>query len=105
MKEGKFDQAEDLYLRSLSFWKTEPSKHGDEARALYALGCLYIEKKNYRTAAERLRQALNLVERFSGPYQIGLVPYLEKYAYALYHLGRMSEVHRLKSRAKSISGL
>lgn len=104
IKQGKYSEAEELYYTSLKIHRTEISKHGDEARARYALGCLYIEQKKYAQAAAMLRQALNMAESFNGPCQITLVPYLEKYAYALYHLGRMSEVARLRGRARTISG-
>ncbi|MBX9719810.1 MAG: hypothetical protein K2X81_00305, partial [Candidatus Obscuribacterales bacterium] len=79
-------------------------KTGDESRAYFALGSLYVEEKNYAAAVPMLRQALHMVERFSGPYQIGLVPYLQKYAYALYHLGRIGESRQLNARADAISG-
>lgn len=104
IKEGKYAEAEQLYIRAQSFWKKVPSKGGDEARCLYALGCLYIEQKNYAAAAPALAQALHMAERFSGPQSIQLVPYLEKYAYALYYLGRRGETNHLRARANFISG-
>lgn len=104
IRQQKFGEAEELYRSSLSFWHTQPSKHGDEARALFALGCLYIDQKKYAQAVSPLRQALHMAESFNGPCQIALVPYLEKYAYALYHLGRMNDVRRLRARANTIAG-
>ncbi|MBY0549425.1 MAG: tetratricopeptide repeat protein [Candidatus Obscuribacterales bacterium] len=104
VKQGKYSEAEELYLSTLNIRRTELSKHGDEARARFALGSLYVEQKKYAQAAAMLRQALHMAESFNGPYQIGIVPYLEKYAYALYHLGRMGEVARLRGRARTIAG-
>lgn len=105
MKEGKYSDAEALYQRAVStFWKHEQSKNGDDARALYALGCIYDEQKRYSEAAHVLARALNIAESVSGPYSIGLVPYLEKYAYTLYYLGRKPETDHLRARASSITG-
>ncbi|MBX9687162.1 MAG: tetratricopeptide repeat-containing protein [Candidatus Obscuribacterales bacterium] len=104
IKEGKYSQAEELYQKALHFWDQVPSKTGDESRANFALGSLYCEEKKFALAAPYLKRALNMVERFSGPCQIGLVPYLEKYAYALYYLGRREETRQLRARADYISG-
>jgi tetratricopeptide (TPR) repeat protein len=105
IKAGKYDQAEQLYLRARNFWKEEPSKCGNEARDLYALGCLYDDQKNYSAAAPLFQQALGMSEQFNGPYSIQLVPYLQKYAYTLYYLGRRSESDQLKARASTIAGV
>jgi tetratricopeptide (TPR) repeat protein len=105
MQEGKLSDAEALYQRALAtFWKTEPSKGAEDARALYALGCIYDEQRRYSEAAHVFARALNIAERVSGPYSIGLVPYLEKYAYTLYYLGRRGETDHLRARANTISG-
>jgi len=105
IQSGKYKQAEDIYLKAHhDFWKTEPSKGGDEARVLYALGCLYLTEKKYASAAPVFHQALLMAERINGPYSIGLVPYLEQYAYTLYYLGRRAETDNLRARANSISG-
>lgn len=104
IKAGKYEQAKELYLRAQNFWKTEPSKYGNDARALFSLGCLYADEKNYTAAAPVLKQALDLSEQFNGPSSIALIPYLQKYAYTLYYLGRKSETEQLRARANTISG-
>lgn len=104
IKEKKYAEAEALYREALGFWDKEPSKTGDESRALFALGCLYVDEKKYSQAAPVLQQSLERVQRFSGPCSIGLVPYLQKYAYALYYLRRVSESNNLKARAEYILG-
>ena len=101
---GHYKEAEDLYARAQTLWAKEPSEGGDEARALYALGSLYIEEKKYQAAVAVLRRALHMVQAFDGPYSIGLVPYLQKYAYADYYLGRRAESDQLKARALAIAG-
>jgi tetratricopeptide (TPR) repeat protein len=103
-KEGKYPQAEELYLRAQNFWKTEPSKYGSEARAMYALGCLYDDQKNYAAAGPLLQRALEKSEQFNGPSSVQLVPYLQKYAYTLYYLGRKPEMEQLKAKAGAIAG-
>lgn len=104
IKLGKYKEAEKLYIRAQNFWRIEPSKYGDEARAAFALGCLYSDEKNYAAAAPVLRKALELSEQFNGPNSINLVPYLQKYAYVLYYLGARAEVDQLRLRAGIISG-
>lgn len=104
VKEKKYDKAEELYLRAPELWKTQPSKSGDEVRALFALGCMYIDQKKYSSAIPVLQRALNHAERINGPASISLVPYLEKMAYAYYYLGRKSDGEYLKARANTISG-
>lgn len=101
---GRLDEAEAQYRRALAFWKQEPSKGGAEARALYQIGSLYIQQKRYADAASILRQALSSAEKAYGPCQITLVPYLQRYAYALYYLGRRGEMSNLRARADSIAG-
>jgi tetratricopeptide (TPR) repeat protein len=104
VKEGKIDEAEQLYKRAQNFWKAEPSKYGNEARDLFALGCLYDDQKNYSAAAPLLKQALELSEQYNGPSSINIVPYLQKYAYTLYYLSQRTESDQLKARASTIIG-
>jgi tetratricopeptide (TPR) repeat protein len=104
IKLGKFKEAEALYLRAQNFWKAEPSKYGTEARAAYALGCVYSDQKNYAAAAPLLRKALEMSQQFNGPASINLVAYLRKYAYVLYYLGQREQAEQLKARANLIAG-
>lgn len=104
IKSGKPDEAEKLYLKAQNFWK-EPSRNGDDARCMYALGSLYIDQKKFEEASPVLQKALELSERLNGPNSIGLVPYLQKYAYALYYLGRKPEWELLNARASNITGV
>jgi tetratricopeptide (TPR) repeat protein len=103
IKEGKYKDAEALYIRAKDLWKGAPS--GNEACALYALGSLYAEEKNYEAAAPALAQALHLSEEINGPASVLLVPYLQRYAYVLYYLKRKPEVEELRARANTISGV
>jgi tetratricopeptide (TPR) repeat protein len=104
IKDKKFGEAEALYQRSLGFWSKEPSKYGNDNRALFSLGALYCDEKKYSAAAPVLRRALRMAERFNGPSSLGLVPYLQKYAYVLYHLGQRGESANLNARALAITG-
>jgi tetratricopeptide (TPR) repeat protein len=104
VKTGKYSQAAELYLGALDFWKKAPSKSGDEPRALYALGSVYLDQKNYSAAARYLRQALQLAEENNGPASVLLTPYLQRYAYCLYFLKQKHEMEALKARANTISG-
>ena len=104
IKSGKYQQAEELYIRAQDFWKNEPSKYGSEARAMYALGSIYVDEKKYDQAAPVLARALEMAERINGPASIQLVPFLQKYAYTLYYLGRRPERDQLMARANTIIG-
>ncbi len=102
IKEGKLADAEALYQRAQTLWKAEPSKNGNEFRAMYALGSLYAQEKKYNEAAPVLDQALQGAELYMGPDSVSLVPYLQKYAYVLYYVGRRAEAEPLRARAKGI---
>jgi len=104
IKEKKYQKAEELYLTAKNFWKTEPSKYGDEARVTYALGSLYSQEHRYAEALPYLQQALDMARKFNGPESIAVVPYLRKYAYAMYYLGHKSEMQQLQARANNIAG-
>jgi tetratricopeptide (TPR) repeat protein len=104
-KEGKYAEAEALYMRAMTFWNAKtPSKGGDEARALYSLGCMYAEQKRYGPAANVFHRAIKMSERFNGPSSLGLVGYLRMYAYCCYYLGRRGECEHLRARANHIAG-
>ncbi len=103
VKEGKLSEAETLYLRAKSFWKSGGSKTNNEARCAYALGSLYAQEHRFSAAAANLGHALRLSENFNGTSSIDLVPYLQKYAYALYYLGRRGEADHLRARANVIA--
>lgn len=105
IKQGKYAQAEALYRQAQHIWKPDPQREGDRARAAFALGCLYCDQKKFSLAEPVLRRALHMAEAFHGPASATLVPYLEKYAYTLYYLGRKPEQERLKARASTISGV
>ncbi len=100
----KYDEAEQLYLRAQNFWKDTPSKTATQVRAMYALGSLYVDEKKFADAAPVLKHALESAEEYYGNDSISLVPYLERYGYALYYLGERDETDQLKSRASTILG-
>jgi tetratricopeptide (TPR) repeat protein len=102
IKEEKWTDAEALYQRAQGLWKSEPSHCGNEFRAAYALGSLYAQEKKYQEAAPYLEQALSGAEVYMGPESVTLVPFLQRYAYVLYYLGRRAESEPLRARAKEI---
>jgi tetratricopeptide (TPR) repeat protein len=104
IKDGRYKEAEDLYLRAQASWKNSDSHQGEEIRSLFALGSLYAQEKNYEAAAPVLERALQLAEENEGPASVNLVPYLQRYGYALYYLHRKPEVEALKERASTIAG-
>lgn len=104
IKEKKYAEAEALYKRAMTFWKDGPSKGGDEARAVFALGCLNLEQGKYGAAAPYFRRSLATAEKFSGRSSLVLYSHLQNYAYVLYHLGARGECNRLRARADAIAG-
>jgi tetratricopeptide (TPR) repeat protein len=104
IKEGKYQQAEETYQRVLKLLPSESAGGSTRARFLLALGCLYDDQRNFAAAAPALQQALVLAEQTSGPLSADLVPYLRKYAYTLYYLGRRGETEQLRARASNIIG-
>ncbi|MBX9571052.1 MAG: tetratricopeptide repeat protein [Candidatus Obscuribacterales bacterium] len=104
IKEKKFAEAEELYKRAFGFWRSGPSKGGDEARAVFALGMLNMEQHKYSAAASYFRRSLAMAEKFSGRSSLVLYPHLQNYAYCLYHLGARGECSRLRARANAIAG-
>jgi hypothetical protein len=52
-----------------------------------------------------LQHALELAEQYNGPCSISVVPYLQRYAYALYYLGRKPEMEQLHARVNTINGI
>ncbi|MCA9800485.1 MAG: tetratricopeptide repeat protein [Cyanobacteria bacterium HKST-UBA02] len=103
IKGGKYSEAEAIYIKARDTWGGGSSKSVYAQRAHFALGCLYSDRKQYSAAANELHRALRLAEEINGSYSIQLVPYLRKYAYVLYYLGRRGEQEQLKARAHNIA--
>lgn len=103
IKGGKYSEAEAIYIKARDIWGGGSSKSAYAQRAHFALGCLYSDRKQYSAAANELHRALRLAEEINGSYSIQLVPYLRKYAYVLYYLGRRGEQEQLKARAHNIA--
>lgn len=100
--EGKYAEAEQLYLRAAQTWRG--CRRTDiEQRALFALGCMYANTKRYSAASATLHHALRIVERASGPYSVQLVPYLQKCAYVSYQTGHRGEWQNMQARARNIA--
>ncbi len=103
IQQGKLAEAEALYLRAQGLWQAAPSRNGNEGRAMFALANVYAQEKKYAEAAPLFEQALRLAEVHHGPDSVALVPYLERYAYALYYLDSREQVAQLKERARIIA--
>ncbi|MBX9693415.1 MAG: tetratricopeptide repeat protein [Cyanobacteria bacterium] len=103
IKEGKKEEAEQLYLKASKLSESDQVATGNTQRALFALGCLYSDRKNYAAAAPVLEHALRMAQEFHGDCSVQTVPYLRKYAYVLYYLGRKGDMENLKARADNIS--
>lgn len=103
MLEGKLPEATALYEKANETFKISPPKDGNAARALFALGNLYLEQKNYEAAEPVLEQALEMSEQYHGADSIAVVPYLDRLAYDLYYLGRKKEYDDLHARVAEIT--
>lgn len=105
IKEKKYEEAEKLYLRSLDFWKKEPSRNGSEARLNFALGNVYVLQKKYDAAVPVLKEALRQAEEYYGPNSISLMPYLQRNADLMYYMGQNEQRIQYKNRADTIAGI
>jgi tetratricopeptide (TPR) repeat protein len=103
IKEGKMDEAEKLYLNANASLAKDPSDCGNESRALFALGCLYVDEKKFSQAEPVLEKALLSAQRFHGVDSVEIVPYLRKCAYVEYYLGRRGADEQLRARADHIA--
>ncbi|CAN5387053.1 hypothetical protein BH10CYA1_BH10CYA1_52500 [soil metagenome] len=103
IQEGKLPEATALYERANTTFKTNPPKDGNAARALFSLGNLYLEQKNFEAAEPVLEQALEMSEQYHGADSIAVVPYLDRLAYDLYYLGRKQEYDDLHARVTEIT--
>ncbi|MEZ4489557.1 MAG: tetratricopeptide repeat protein [Cyanobacteriota/Melainabacteria group bacterium] len=101
MKENKWDEAEQLYQRANQMFANSDSIY--KQHALFALGCLYSDRKRYSSAAPVLARALRLAEKNHGICSENLGPYLRKYAYVLYYLGQRGQTDSLRARANSVA--
>ncbi|HMP50904.1 MAG TPA: tetratricopeptide repeat protein [Candidatus Melainabacteria bacterium] len=101
MKENKWDEAEKLYQRANQMFADSDSIY--KQHALFALGCLYSDRKRYSSAAPVLARALHLAEKNHGVCSENLGPYLRKYAYVLYYLGQRGQTDSLRARANSVA--
>ncbi len=103
--EGKRGEAEQLYLAALSLWpKDGPIRSNEPIRSAYSLANLYLEEKNYTAAEPLLKKAMREAQEFYGECSESLVPYVQRYAYVLYYLGRKQECEELKAWAADIAG-
>ncbi len=105
IQEGKLPEATALYERANATFKTTPPKDGNAARALFSLGNLYLEQKNFEAAEPVLEQALEMSEAYHGADSIAVVPYLDRLAYDLYYLGRKKEYDDLHARVNEITAV
>lgn len=104
IQEGKRAEAQQLYLTAQGFWKDGPPKSGEPIRVCYALGNLFCEDKNYAEAEPLLKRAMQQAQEYYGESSDAVVPYIQRYAYVLYYLGRKPESDEFKALAASISG-
>lgn len=103
IKEGKMDEAEKLYLGINASLAKDPSDCGNEARGMFALGCLYADERKFTQAAPVLERALASAQKFHGIDSVDNVPYLKKLSYVEYYLGQKGVEEQLKARAERIN--
>lgn len=97
---GKYSEAEEIYKYAARRWASSPSI---EQRALFQLGCFYVDRKRFGAAAPLLARALRTAEKVNGSQSIAVVPYLKKYGYALYYCGQKGAGQALQARANGIA--
>jgi tetratricopeptide (TPR) repeat protein len=104
VKEGKYSEAEAFYLHAQqTYWKKAPSKGGDEARCMFALGCMYVDSGRPGAAIPVLTRALHMSERINGYSSIALVPYLRELGIAYWNSGQHGAHANVAGRANAIA--
>ncbi len=103
-QDGKRAEAQQLYSAAQACWKDAKEPSSDAIRACFALGNLYCEDKDFVSAEPLLKRAMDEARTYYGESSESVVPYIQRYAYALYYLGRKPESDEFKALAASITG-
>ncbi len=102
--QGKYQMAEDHYVRSLAIHeRNHGQEHPEVAINLHNLAVLYSATRKYDQAEPLYKRALEIRERVSGDEHPDLVPVLNNYAQLLRRIGREPEAKLLEERSKRIS--
>ena len=101
--QGKYAQAEPLYLRALAIWeKALGPEHPDVAQSLNNLAALYDNQGKYAQAEPLYRRALVVLTRAVGPEHPDVATTLENYARMLRVMNRHDEAEMMEARAQAI---
>lgn len=103
-QDGKRAESQQLYLLALERWKDTKEPSLDAIRACFALGNLYCDGKDFVAAEPLLKRAMDESRAYFGEMSESVVPFIQRYAYALYYLGRKPESDEYKALAASITG-
>jgi tetratricopeptide (TPR) repeat protein len=101
--QGKYDEAEPLYERSLAMTeKFLGPEHPEVAQILDKLASLYQAQGKHAEAEPLHVRALAIVEKALGPTHVDMAESLENYAALLHKTGRDAEAAKMEARAKAI---
>lgn len=101
--QGKFQMAEDYYVKSLAIHeRNHGQEHPEVAINLHNLAVLYSATRKYEQAEPLYKRALAIREQVNGADHPDLVPVLVNYAQLLRRLGRDAEAAELELRGKKI---
>ena len=101
--QGKYGEAEQLYLQSLKIReKYRGSEHPEVATSLHNLAEHYEILGQYDKAEDLYQRAIAIREKALGPDHLFLAYSLEDYAGLLRKTGREAEAEKIEARAKTI---
>ncbi len=101
--QGKYAQAEPLYLRALGIYETALGpEHPDVATSINNMAALYHSQGKYAEAEPLYQRALAITEKALGPEHPDVATTLENYADLLRKLERDAEAEEMEERAKAI---
>ncbi|MFQ5540300.1 MAG: tetratricopeptide repeat protein [Candidatus Binatia bacterium] len=102
-KQGKYTEAEPLYLRSLAIWKKALGlDHPSVAIGLNNLALLYTAQGKYAEAESLYLRSQAIWEKALGPDHLYVATNLENYASLLRKMNREAEAAKMETRAKAI---
>lgn len=102
--QGKYNMAEDLYVRCLELKKqTHGDEHLEVAISLHNLAVLHSAKRRFADAEPLYKTALELRERLQGVDHPELAQILNNYALCLKRMDRAEEAKAMEERAEKVS--
>lgn len=100
--QGRYTEAEPLYVSALAMWKQYQPKNRKWATFMKNIAAFYYEQDRYAEAEPLYQQALAICEQVLRPEDLDVVSILENYASLLRKTRRETEAAEFEARVKAI---